>query len=95
MLLKAAPGRAGLMLLKGEASPRVMLNARGLSELARFQMRRLRFKKIGSLRSPAAIILLLASLAKENKNCISLGHELPTASFYDAQSVYMLNLTTH
>ena len=45
MLLKAAPGRAGLMLLKGEASPRVMLNARGLSELDRFQIRRLRFKK--------------------------------------------------
>ena len=63
MLLKAAPGRAGLMLLKGEASPRVMLNA-GLSELDRFQIRRLRFKKNRLASLASRDNFLLASLAK-------------------------------
>ena len=64
MLLKGGPAKSGLMLLKGEAPPRVMLNARGLSELARFQMRRLRFKKNRLASLASRDNFLLASLAK-------------------------------
>ena len=88
MLLKAAPGRAGLMLLKGKASPRVMLNARGLSELW-LDLRLedcLSKNRLASLASRVHLFARFSLAAKSNKNFISLGHELLNASFYDAQS---------